>query len=736
MAGNTIKGITISIGGDTSPLNKALEGVNKTSRDLQSELKSVNALLKLDPENTELLNQKQKLLADSITNTKGKLETLKDAEKQVQEQFSQGKVSEEQFRALQREVIKTEQGLEKLEIEAKKANAVLSKDDAVNNLKNMGKAAAVAGAAVGAGLVAMGVAAMDSADNLQALSDKTGLSAERLQELQYAGNNLGVELEVITGAQAKLTRTMAAAQTGKNGPNAQAEAFNKLGIKVRDAHGNLRDAQTVMQETFTALGKVGNETERDALSMSIFGKSAMELNPLIKAGGDELAKLSEEARKNGAVMSNEAVSGLDTFGDTMDNIKSAILGSVGEGLAKLMPTLQGLLDNAMQLPQWIQQNATLLTVLGVVIGTILALYIAFNVQQALAASGMTLWASIASLGTTVTTSLGTAFTFLTGPIGLIILGIGALIAAFVLLWKNNEDFRNFFIGMWDNIKTVFSSVLEGYIVPFINNVFIPLWNNVKAVFQQVFEQYIVPFVRDQLMPIFQKVFQTIGDVVTGAFTIAKWAWDNILSPIFALIVLYVQYILLPAWKLVFSAISGAVSAAFGTIKDLWNNSLKPILNGILDFISGVFTGNWRRAWEGLKSIFSGVFEGLKTIAKAPINFIIGALNGFIKGINKIKIPDWVPAVGGKGINIPLIPMLAKGTDFFGGGLAIVGEQGPELVRLPRGSRVTPNQETQGMLGGMTINIGEFVNDRKQTVQAFAEELEFYRNQAALSKGGA
>ena len=83
MAG-TIKGITIDIGGNTAPLNKALEGVNKTSRDLQAELKQVERLLKLDPTNTELLSQKQKLLAESVDNTKQKLDTLKEAEKQVQ----------------------------------------------------------------------------------------------------------------------------------------------------------------------------------------------------------------------------------------------------------------------------------------------------------------------------------------------------------------------------------------------------------------------------------------------------------------------------------------------------------------------------------------------------------------------------------------------------------------------------------------------------------------------------
>lgn len=111
MAGNNIKGITIDIGGNTAPLNKALADVNKTSRNLQIELKQVDKLLKLDPTNTEALSQKQKILASSINETKTKLDTLKEAEKQVQKQFQNGEISEEQYRALKREIIKTEQEL-------------------------------------------------------------------------------------------------------------------------------------------------------------------------------------------------------------------------------------------------------------------------------------------------------------------------------------------------------------------------------------------------------------------------------------------------------------------------------------------------------------------------------------------------------------------------------------------------------------------------------------------------
>ena len=495
MAGN-IKGITIEIGGNVSPLNKALDGVNNKSKDLQSELKQVERLLKLDPGNTTLLAQKQELLAKSVGNTKDKLDTLKEAEKQVQAQFKKGEVSEEQYRALQREIAQTEINLSSMKTEAIKANAVLSKEDATNNLKNMGKVAAVGAAATAAACVGMAVEAVNNADELQRQADVTGFSAERLQELAYVGNNLGVELETITGAQAKLTKSMAAA---KDGTGAQAEAFKTLGISVTDGNGNLKDSKLVMEEAFTALNGVGNETERDAIAMAIFGKSAMEMNPLIKAGGDQIAKLSDDARKNGAVMSNEAVAGLDSCGETVDNLKNSILCAFGEEFAEMLPKIQEFLDKLKELPKWIEKNSTLLTIIGVVIGTIITLIIAFNIQQALMASGMTLWTAIGAGATAVTTALATAMAFLTSPIALVILAIGAVIAVGVLLYKN-----------WDTIKEKATEIF-GYVGDFVGGAI----EKIKGFFLGI-----IDFVKNN----WQGILLFIVNPFAGAF---KLLYDNL-----------------------------------------------------------------------------------------------------------------------------------------------------------------------------------------------------------------
>ena len=135
-------------------------------------------------------------------------------------------------------------------------------------------------------------------------------------------------------------------------------------------------------------------------------------------------------------------------------------------------------------------------------------------------------------------------------------------------------------------------------------------------------------------------------------------------------------------------------------------------SGVTDFISGVFSGNWKKAWGGVKKIFSGVFEALTGIAKRPLNGIIGLVNTVIGGLNKlrIKIPSWVPGkYGGKsfGGNIPKIPMLAKGTGNWMGGIAQVHEKGGEILDLPKGTRVYPHDKSVQMArasGSKSISI--------------------------------
>lgn len=143
---------------------------------------------------------------------------------------------------------------------------------------------------------------------------------------------------------------------------------------------------------------------------------------------------------------------------------------------------------------------------------------------------------------------------------------------------------------------------------------------------------------------------------------------------------------------VFKFLGGYIGNVFGGIIANFNNfkdSGMRIFNGFIDFITGIFTGNWSRAWQGVANIFGGIFDGIAAMAKAPINAMIGLINGFLGGLNRIKIPKWVPGVGGKSFNISQLPYLAKGGHLLNG-QAIVGEAGPELLSSKNGkTTVTP-----------------------------------------------
>ncbi|EOS7977557.1 phage tail tape measure protein [Enterococcus hirae] len=155
---------------------------------------------------------------------------------------------------------------------------------------------------------------------------------------------------------------------------------------------------------------------------------------------------------------------------------------------------------------------------------------------------------------------------------------------------------------------------------------------------------------------------------------------------------------------VFKFIGGYISGVFeGIVVNFMNfyNAGKRILTGFIDFITGIFTGDWSRAWQGLVDIFGGIFDGIVAVGKAPINAMIGLINGFIGGLNNIKIPKWVPGIGGKSFSISKLPYLAQGGHLING-QAIVGEAGPELLTAKNGkTTVTPlsDEEKRRGIGG-------------------------------------
>lgn len=175
------------------------------------------------------------------------------------------------------------------------------------------------------------------ADDILTLAVTTGLSTDELQEYKYMANLVDVSLDTLTGSLTKLTSNMGKA---KDGEGDAAAVFKELKVSVTDSNGQLRKAKDVFRDTITALGKVKNETERDTKAMTLFGKSAKELNPMIAAGADEMESLAKEAHKTGYVLSGEALTALGKQQDAMERLDRRTEALKNNFAAKLAPSLE------------------------------------------------------------------------------------------------------------------------------------------------------------------------------------------------------------------------------------------------------------------------------------------------------------------------------------------------------------------------------------------------------------
>lgn len=196
---------------------------------------------------------------------------------------------------------------------------------------------------------------------------------------------------------------------------------------------------------------------------------------------------------------------------------------------------------------------------------------------------------------------------------------------------------------------------------------------------------IVASIGTQVMPIIQKLMD--------------WVLANMptFKAIFGEVFVFVSEIVTIASNVI-EELMPVFEKVFAYVGVLWETTLKPMLGNIVDFISNIFAGNFAGAFESLVNILENIWDGIISVIKVPLNHVIGYINSFIQGLNKIQIPDWVPGVGGVGLNIAEIPLLAKGGNVVSRGSAIVGEAGPELLELPSGARVTPLNGTGYGLG--------------------------------------
>jgi tape measure domain-containing protein len=695
MAGS-IKGIIVEIGGDTSGLQKALKQVNTTTSNLSKELKGINSLLKLDPKNTELLAQKQAVLSQNIQETTNKLNQLKQAQKLADDTIKNGgTISQENYRNLQREIINTENKLKQLKVEASNWTKVSkSLDNISSKMKSVGNVVTSVGqkflgltATLGAG-IAYGVkynAEMENlATNLKVLlgsQDKANKMLKDLKEMAattpYETNDLvsatktllsfGVSADKVQG----ILKTLGDVAMGnKDSLSSLALVFGQI-----SANGKLT-GQDLLQLVNVGFNPLQIISEKTGKSMEILRKEMSEGKITI----NDVEKAFKVATSEGGLFYKGMEEGSKTlsgkFSTSMDAMKEAI-----GGLTKsLLPILTKFLDKVTEwinkfnsLDQGTKNIILVITGLITIIGPLLII-IGKIISAGGVIFGLLSKVSGAIAGVSAGTgTLSTVLTTLTGPIGVVIGVITALGTAFVYLFNTNEEFRNKAMEVWNSLVNLFNET----IIPAFNTIkaaVMSALNTVWKLWQQLWEK-LEPFVTKiltWLMNFWNNTLKGIIENVVNFITklIQGWTelYNNVIAPIISALVDVLWPVVERVLNAIWSTISGVFDAIGGVIK-----AITGILDGLITFITGVFTGDWEKAWQGISDIFKNIVEGLWSIIKTPLNWIIDGINGLISGINGIKIPDWVPGVGGKSLSIPKIPRLAKGGIVDQATLAMVGE---------------------------------------------------------------
>lgn len=815
MAASRIKGITIEIGGDTTKLQTALKGVNTEIRNTQAQLKDVEKLLKLDPGNTELLAQKHRLLGDAVKETKEKLETLKTAAEQAEKALNDGTISKDQYDALQREIIETENELKRLEEQANQSATALQKISATGEkLKDVGSNIEGTGKKllpVTATVTALGTASVKTAadfeaamskvaavsgatgSDLEALSkkaremgSKTKFSAsEAAEAMNYmamagwktedmlsgiegvmnlaaaSGEDLATTSDIVTDAltafglsaqdSGHFADVLAAASSNANtNVSMMGETFKycapiagALGFSVEDtaeaiglmanagikstqagtslrtimtnlsgevkicgenigevtvattnADGSMRDLSDILADCRTAFSGL-SESEKAAAAESLVGKNAMSgFLALMNAGEGDIAKLSGAIDNcNGAAQS---------MADTMNNnlegqltiLKSQLQElaiSFGEillpAVKKIVGWVQGFIDVLNSLPDGVKETIVTVALIAAALGPVLII-----IGKIITAVGtiMTIVPKVVGVIKAVKTAfLALNATMLANPIVLIIAAIAALVAAFIYLWNNCDEFRQFWIDLWESIKEIavavwealkeffaaawefikttaetvwnglasfFTGLWEGIkntfttVVNAISNFLSTMWNTIKSVAETIWNAISTFFTT-----IWNGIKTVVTTVVTAISTFLTTSWNTIKTAI-TTVLNAIKTVFSTVWNSIKNVVTTVINGIRNTITTVWNgikNTVATVVNAIKTTVSTAFSS----MWNGIKNTISGIYNTIKNGFTNAVNFIknlassafswgADIINGIVNGIKSCigKVKDAVCSV--------------------------------------------------------------------------------------------
>lgn len=468
----------------------------------------------------------------------------------------------------------------------------------------IGTAVVGAGTVVAGGLTAIAKGTASAGDRVDKLSQKIGLSREGFQEWDFITSQSGMNVEQLQMGFKTLVNQVDGVTEGNK---KSIENFKKLGISIKDAGGNVKSQEQIFNEAVTAFQGMEEGAEKAKLANDLFGRSGSELMPLLNGAAGSVEELKKQAHDMGMVMGDQAVTDAAALTDMMDVLQRSVGGLMNKLGAALMPVLMSVL-------QVITDNMPL----------------------------------IQGMFETLAPILADVFAKLLPPL------VELASTLLPILLDLFAEVLPFLTEIMDQIMPVIIDLLNMLLPPIIEivkallPVLISLIKPLLPLLQPIFK-LLQPFI-DLLLMLLEPLIDLINMILPPLISLFTKIMDRVLPP------------LNKAFGFLAETISNVFKGAVEGIGPVVEN-IKNIFNGIIDFIKNVFTGNWRGAWDAVVSIFSNIIKGIGNFFKIPINIVIDGLNSFIRGLNKIKIPNWVPGVGGKGINIKSIPRLEKGLDY-------------------------------------------------------------------------
>lgn len=613
----SVRGLTVEISADASSFNNEMSSMRKAAQSSQSELNALQKSLELKFDSAKF-SRAQKVAQQAIDQTANNADVLR---RRLEYLENTGNIDTDQYRKLKSELAKTELQAQQLEKQLEKINQI--KFNAIsesvtkvgNAISGVGKALTPISAAAGAaltGLSALGIKAAATGGEIDDLSQRLGVSAEKVQEWQYLALQTGVDMDTFNNALIKARAALVDLSAGTI--NNASKALQSLGLNIN----NFENKEQMFDGILTALASMKDKTLQTAYANEIFGdKIANQMIPFLNAGAENINKLKDEFTTLGA-LTNEQIKTLATLDDTFNRVKESLKNvclQIGASFAPLLQRIADMINNDVvpklqKLAEWFNS----LTI----------------EQQAFAAKALLVVAALAPLalgiGKVVSTIGGIIKLIPALQAGLsalaanpIILIIAVIAAILLLLYTRCEAFR-----------------------AAINNLVSAIGEALKPALDAVMQ------VLDLIMSVLQPIIDLVGGILAVAINVISEALQpvigiiqaifDIISPLLDMLMTVVEMILTP--------IQIAIQALFGILQPLLSVALIPLkivlqalqvplqmLGTLLGWLAPLFKvfGNV------VTKIFSGVVKIINIVVgvvEDAVNFVIGIINGLIDGVNK------------------------------------------------------------------------------------------------------